>query len=671
MTYSEIQITFHQDIAIGTAMGFGYGSGGYLYEWVNVRYAANQVSVGSPTGLLGETAAINFASAFNADKNTTGIYQISRLNNVVTIKATIPSIVFSGFGTSAGSESISAVIDNYDGEVFEVESLTFSQATINPPCTHYKVNIETNLLTDSVSGTVTITDNEDNPFSFELLRGQSFNITLNDGNGQTINIARSSSQVPKALNVGNFYISITSSVGGSIITILPLVDYSLQNIEYSLDDENWQNEGQFSGILEGDYTLYVRDSLGCSFEYDFTIEGQEEITNVRLPYFLLPKSNSIRFANRINWGVCANYKNDDNTLSCESEVKKPYKHVILMQSCDIITTQFRSNYQENTVTVIRENGNEEPIILNQATNNMGRTDKRDARKYNLGNGKTGIYFISGNIYDYVTDVVTGTYVLNGLMPYWGVVGNIITVDGLYFQIQDIIFDETVNADVAIIENVYTGENTTAIVASVFNIENYEEWEFTIDFFNYLNETVQIRINSNDDTFTNLVQLSEVINTKIEHEDTFEIKYKNTINTDLNFSRGLECKLRLPFTRVDADDQDESENNKTDSTVILLDSTIYEADRFVFEPLVKQIMRQLKLALSHDTVTIRGVGYVKNDTFEVEGALEESNLYVVTASMLKTGSSFNSKTGQSDSIFAGENAEIIGLVESDSGFVKYN
>src|SRR5690606_34597746 len=157
-----------------------------------------------------------------------------------------------------------------------------------------------------------------------------------------------------------------------------------------------------------------------------------------------------------------------------------------------------------------------------------------------------------------------------------------------------IFDETVNADVAVIENVYTGSDTTAIVASVFNIENFEEWEFTIDFFDYLNETVQIRINSNDDTFTNLVQLSEVINTKIEHEDTFEIKYKNTINTDLNFSRGLECKLRLPFTRVDADDQDESENNKTDSTVILLDSTIYEADRFVFEPLVKQIMRQLKL-----------------------------------------------------------------------------
>lgn len=669
MTYSQIEITFFEDMDLGTSISF-QGHTLMTFQWVNTRYAPGQVEIGIPTEITGERTALAMQAAFWADYNTPYRYDTVVVGNKITIKSRIPSIEFSNF-SNPYDRNIAETISNYEGIPFTLTSLIFSEATINPKCSHYKVTIETSVLTTSVTGTVNIPTNTNNPFSFELLRGQSFNITLSDGDGQTINIVRSSSQVPKALNVGNFDISITNSVGGSIITILPLVDYSLQNIEYSLDDENWQEEGQFNGILEGEYTLYVRDSLGCSFEYDFTIEGQEEITNVRLPYFLLPKSNSIRFANRINWGVCANYKNDDNTLSCESEVKKPYKHVILMQSCDIITTQFRSNYQENTVTVIRENGDEEPIILNQVTNNMGQTDKRDARKYNLGNGKTGIYFISGNIYDYVTDVVTGTYVLNGLMPYWGVVGNIITVDGLYFQIQDIIFDETVNADVAIIDNVYTGENTTAIVASVFNIENFEEWEFTIDFFNYLNETVQIRINSNDDTFVNLVQLSEVINTKIEHEDTFEIKYKNTINTDLNFSRGLECKLRLPFTRVDADDQDESENNKTDSTVILLDSTIYEADRFVFEPLVKQIMRQLKLALSHDTVTIRGVGYVKNDTFEVEGALEESNLYVVTASMLKTGSSFNSKTGQSDSIFAGENAEIIGLVESDSGFVKYN
>src|SRR5690606_30975572 len=95
-----------------------------------------------------------------------------------------------------------------------------------------------------------------------------------------------------------------------------------------------------------------------------------------------------------------------------------------------------------------------------------------------------------------------------------------------------------------------GANTTAIAASEYNIENFEEWEFIINFNNYLNETIQIRINSNDTDFTNLVQLSEDINTKVIHEDTLAIKYKNSTNTDLNVSRGLKCILRLPYTRIE-------------------------------------------------------------------------------------------------------------------------
>lgn len=666
MTYSEIRIFFYQDIPAGTTMSFT-GDSAYSYTWVNVRYSSGQVEVGVPFLPAGGRAAINFAAAFNADHNTTGLYEVTVSGILVTIASTIPGVDFSDFSSNVGTEMISPSLHNYSGDVFSLTSLVFSEATTNPPCTHYKVTIETSVLTDSVSGTVSIVDNEDNPFSFELLRGQSFNITLTAEDGQTINIVRSTSQVPKALNVGNFNISVANGVGGAILTIVPLVDYNLQEIEYSLDDVNWQEENQFTGLLEGEYTLYVRDDFGCSFEYDFSISA---LNIERLPYFKLPKSNSIRFAERVEWGNCSNYKNEDNTLSCESEVLKPFKHTILMQSCDVVTTQFRSNYNENIVTVIRENGDEQNITVNQMTNNMGVTDKRDARKYNLGNGKTGIYFISGNIYDYVTESVTGTYALNGLLPYWGVVGNIMSLDGLFFQIQDIVFDDSVNADVLVIDNVYTGANTTAIAASEYNIENFEEWEFIINFNNYLNETIQIRINSNDNDFTNLVQLSEDINTKTVHEDTLEIKYKNSTNTDLNFSRGLQCILRLPYTRIDGEILDESENNKTDTTTILLNATIYNLDRFTFEPIVKQIMRQLSLALSHDTITINGVGYVKNDSLEIDGALEESNLYVVVASMIRTGDSFNNQTTESDSIFIGDNTEIIGLIESGTGYVKY-
>src|SRR5690606_5654521 len=427
-------------------------------------------------------------------------------------------------------------------------------------------------------------------------------------------------------------------------------------LEYSLDNIIWQENNVFSGLVPGDYIIYVRDGLGCSFSSEFTID---ESGVGRTSYFKLPKSNSIRFANRITWGVCGNYKNDDNTLSCESEVLKPYKHTILLQSCDVITTQFRSNYQENLAVVIKENEEEVNVPVAKVTNNMGIKDKRDARKYNIGGGKTGVYFTNGNMYDYETDVVTGSYVLNGLLPEWGVSGNYINLDNNWFLIEDVIFDEVKNADILVIANIYTEVDTNAISSSFYNRENYEEYEFKIDFVDYLNETVKIRINSNDTLFTNLVQLSEDINVKVSHDDTLEIKYKNSTNTDLNFSRGLDCKLRLPFTRIDGGILDETENYKTDTTSILLSSEIYDLDSFVFEPLTKQIMRQLTLAASHDTVTVNDVGYVKNDSVEVEGALEDSNLYVVTLNMLKIGSVYNSNTGQSSSIFSEENIEVPG------------
>src|SRR5690606_19026891 len=116
---------------------------------------------------------------------------------------------------------------------------------------------------------------------------------------------------------------------------------SVNIFEYSLDNTVWQSSNVFSGLVADDYTLYVRDQLGCSFSYDFSVDA---IGTARTPYFLMPKSNSIRFANRITWGDCANRKTDENALSCEANVPKPYKQLQLFQSCDIITTQFRSNY---------------------------------------------------------------------------------------------------------------------------------------------------------------------------------------------------------------------------------------------------------------------------------------------------------------------------------------
>jgi hypothetical protein len=82
------------------------------------------------------------------------------------------------------------------------------------------------------------------------------------------------------------------------------------------------------------------------------------------------------------------------------------------------------------------------------------------------------------------------------------------------------------------------------------------------------------------------------------------------------------------------------------------------------------MFQLVKALSHSDVRIDGVYYVKEGDIEVEGPLEETNLYIVKAPMIKARNVYNS---DSSNLGFGEGSiEIPGLVDGGSNnYVKYN
>ena len=76
-----------------------------------------------------------------------------------------------------------------------------------------------------------------------------------------------------------------------------------------------------------------------------------------------------------------------------------------------------------------------------------------------------------------------------------------------------------------------------------------------------------------------------------------------------------------------------------------------------------------IALSHEKVLINGVGYVKNGGFNTEGPLGNTNIYVLTATMIKTGNVYNSQTsGNLD--FDGSAVTVPGLISTDIGFVSY-
>ncbi|MGB0896880.1 MAG: hypothetical protein ACPGRW_06130 [Flavobacteriaceae bacterium] len=676
--YSKITITFNVDLALNQTFGWeSYSNTPVInndiaFRIVPNRYGTGQISIGTPTATAGERTAINFIAAFNADWNINGNYTVSRNVNVVEIQSNISSIYYRnefsydvyGEQPPTPNNDVTFSDDPYNGTSFIITDLSFIEA--DAPCSHYKVSITTSVLAETITFTdgLVISNNTDNPFTFERLRGQGFKFTAESGDGQFIRKSVISSSAPQPNTSNNITVNITATPGGSTATINV---NSTNTNEYSLDNSTWQDSNTFGSLTSGNYTAYVRDEWGCVATKDFSIS---ETGILKTPYFLISKANSIRFTNRVSWDDCANYKILENTLSCEADVDLAYKEIQQFQSCDIITTQFKSNYDTITAHVIQEDGTETPLTINQMSNNIGLKDKRDAIKVEIDN-KTGIYFTTGNLYDYDTGTDTGNdYILNGLLPSWAVVGAFFSIGNNWHQIESIIYNELRAADIIIYNDNYTGVDTDVQVACIYDVFNYEVYEFSIDMVAYLDETIQVRINNNDTNFDNLTHLSEVINVKIRHKNTIEVLYYNDENTDIFYATGIKNKIRLPITRKDAKPVFEIENHTTDTNTILLESEKRQAKEFEFEPVTEGIMEKLTQALVHRFLFLDGVRYVAESEPSIEGALEDTNLYIVKAKLIQAGSIYSSETGDASNQFASGDIEIPGLVDHGDGYVAY-
>lgn len=673
MAYSKITLAFDSVPNVNDTLSIGETSmvGSLFESFKESRLATRQVTIPvyvpeygiHPERYLG-FINVNYKNAFNLDYNSTGLFTLTTVDGpvnsgigVVTIQANFAGAVFVG----ESNEFVNVLIENEAASPeFAIDSIVFSPE-IGQESSGCTITVATNHLATSILQPFERWINTDNPIVFTAYRNRTFNIEVEDVNGLKV---LQSVTTPAYLNTDNFTLNVVNSPDGGTLNISNVNSNGLE-LQYSLDNSSWQTSPIFSGLESGNFTLWIKDQLGYSISKPFAVTE----FGIYSPYFYISKSNSFRFANRIAWGDSANYKTDENTLSYEVDCEIPYTEIQQFQSADVITTQFKSNYGTNVATIIKTDLSEVNVPVVKKSNNIGVKDKRDAFKYNLGNGKTGLYFISGNIYDYVTGLSTGTHFLNGSLPEWAIIGNYFKIDSSWFLIEEIFFDEAKNADVLSFSNVYTGADVAVVTSSVFNRFNYEVYEFAIDMVDYIDQYFQVRINNTDNSFTEIIHLSEKIWCKVKHENVLEIKYSNSSNTDMFYGTGIENLIRQQYTYFKGKSDEDSEVHKTDTNSILLNADVYEVDEIVFEPVTKEIWRKMVLALSHENVTINGIGYVKNGNFNTEGPLERSNLYVLTATMIKTGSVYTSQSsGNTD--FDGTAVEVPGLISTESGYVSY-
>ena len=343
----------------------------------------------------------------------------------------------------------------------------------------------------------------------------------------------------------------------------------------------------------------------------------------------------------------------------------------LFQDCDIITTQIKTNYSTIAVTVIDEALVEYIVPVVQKTFYTNLKDRRDARIYNIGGlgQQTGIYFTLGNLYDYSLGTVTGTYVLNGNLPPYGQIGNFIFVNLGWFRIDNIIYDESVNAYVLVLDSSYTGSDAAVQVSAVYNLEPYNIFEFVIDMSSYQDKKIQVNITQTDDdvSFPQQVYLSEVIEVATVHEGTICIDYYNDNNTDIFYATGIKNRIRMPIESMSGTVIDDTDSERTDINTYLISAEGYESDVVSFNLMPKQMMRKVVQSLSHKFVFLNDVQYVKEESPDVVGLLG-TNLYRINASMTKSNAVYTSRgIGQE---FAPGTLEVASLLRlSSEGYLK--
>lgn len=679
MGYSKITLTFNDELKKGERLSFNSTVNdvdtNHNYIWVDTRFRKGQVEVMpefSPFDNVGEYTAFTFMQMFNLDWNSTGKYNVVRVGNSVVIESLVRDVDFFGTFwltiplTINGNNVVDFSIENYEGTFFELESLVLSEATENDPCTHYKATIETSQLAVNVTSPIVLENNNDNPFSFEILRSRGFTASMESGDNQTLSLTVLNNQAPSVLSKDIFSITVNNSPNGATI-VINNTEVNIIDLEYSLNNTDWQTENVFSGILAGNHTIYIRDNFGCSISCDININDE----NIYTPESYYSMTNSIIMVEQNG----SDYKTEKNTLSNNSFAINPklaHPEYHLFKSSHLITCQLRSNYQNINASIVKSDGSEVSLDVVKHTYNIGRKDSRDAIKFNAGSNQTGVYFDAGKLYDYDTDTyLNEDYTLLGALPEWAIIGNYFSIDNAFFKIENIYFDDELGAEVLLINSNYTGEATSIIVKSIFNRQNYEVYEWNILMSDYNDTVFTVKTIESDSRFETITRISENVMVKDAFENVVEIVSYNSKNTDVFYRTGIKHYALVHTSLISGDHEDISEVNKGDDSSALIDSKLYESLDFDFDLLSLGGYRQLVRMLSNNTIFIESQQFIKNGELEKEGPIEESNLYNLKAKMLYVNGVLNANATEIDLVTETESLEVPLLKITDDGrFINY-
>ena len=640
MAKSKIIITFNDIPLINDTIVFNAFKDvvfAQLYEtFVPVR-SANKQSTLSYT--IQETA-YNYYNALFLD-NQRGFFTFNYNDNVVEIVAVQDNVEFSISSSTSTSAISLEIINNSVPTHISVNNYEFLQYSPNI-CSYVRCNIHTSVTAVKYFLNGTEYANSNNPINLVLARDAIFSVTVVDSLSYMDIIGF---ETPSEIFSADLSVSVFNTPSGASVTVYAGDTQGL-TLLYSLDGINWQSENQFHGIALGDYIAYVKDQFTCINSKGFTVDAFSPSIVVKSAFSYLSKAMSIRFKRNQIWDYNDIFKTDENTLSCEENVNQIYKYTQLFKPINLITTQFLSNYSDIEANVVLEDGSRESLPIINKINFLDVKDRRDAKIVRIPSDSidynyAGIYYLSGNVYDYTTGDIIDTYALNGNLPSYASVGNYIDISGVgWFLIEDIIYSDVLNVNMIVINYASTISDINIIVGSEFNQKNFNVYEFDIDFSLYNNMNIKVEILQSNEGFEDYNYLSEEIEVRDYFSKTLELIWYNKSDTMVFYSTGIKNLCNVEFTSFDSLNDSSVEIHKTPRTSLIIDSNNYEVKKLLLEDLSTEIMKKITQALLHKELYVNKVQFIANNQPESE-VVKFTNLYSIDASLTKTGSVYNS------------------------------
>lgn len=638
---STITLTFgtSTDVSINTSINVKINIGGsQISQKIETFRASRTVNntVAIPSPYSDSFVAFNYASAWNFDYNNYGgvnVLPATVSSNVVTITMLNSDWQFdSVIGTAIDNGSTTVVIANDAPVIATSVSINGYSKSVGNECTKCLVEIA---CTGGVApyniygGSTGYMPNQTSPISVLIDRSVSNYISVTDSTNE--DIGHVTTFANRKVEVSDISTSVLNlSTGSTVNVTVAFISSSVSPYTYSIDGTNYQSANVFTGQAPGTYTIYVKDNFDCVASKQIVIDGTTTVTQT---VFDISAINALRFA-KYDTGK----KNQKNTLS-NNELRLT-SHTYFQQYLenDIITTQFKTNAQYINCFYLDKDSAVTQLTEIKKTNNIGLRQKSTSTYFDLGNGKSGIYFGVVNLLDYDTDAFVETVNYGSALPQWAnTQGSLVIIDGIgQVPIDNWVYSEDYNSFVLEFNIAYTGSPiTNKVISAEYNLQPYEIYEFNTLVTKDCNVVIEVGTAIDDIKFT---YISECIKMVEDSKFLFEITYWDDENKgNMNYQTGIKHKLRLNGYQ-DYIGEQETEGYNGDKEFYVTDNVIYDVQKFTFNQLSSQIAAKLRLIVAHGYLLINGLYYKLSESPEVSGD-GNYNLKTFSVSLKQGGERF--------------------------------